>query len=153
VVRRAVITVAVPALAAAVPGIWGRGWNVGGEYACASGSYFLADLGWAVDGLLIALMLGIAAVVTLAVAVGGLQAFASTVATFALIGAAGHLSAASSAEAAGCAGEADGYLLPLIFAATISGTVAYLFVLLGRVLVNRVDQRQADRGGPGSSAA
>ena len=140
---RIVVAIGVPALAAAAMFAWGHSWDFGPSTDCAMGTYFLAALGWAIDGLLLALGLGAIAVIVLAVGVGGAPALALALGTFVLIGLFGQLGATLGAEAAGCPGDAERYLVPLVIAATISGAIAYGLVAIIRALLRRGDASAA----------
>ena len=68
---RSIRSFSVPLLLIVIPTmlvfLWGLGWALGDFPECGQGSYFLADAGWVVEGMLLGLVVGIVVPIVLAV--------------------------------------------------------------------------------------
>lgn len=68
---RSIRTLLVPLLLIIIPTmlayLWGLSWAMGDFPECGQGTYFLADFGWLIGGMLLGLVVGIAIPIILAV--------------------------------------------------------------------------------------
>jgi hypothetical protein len=121
--RRFVLAMAVPATAWAAMFLWGLSWGWYDFPECASGSYFLYDFVWTLEGLAGALVVGAIAAVILGFGVHGLTGLLATLVMVILIGTIAENGARIGVENAGCQ-EHWAYFGPLVPAAWLTGLAA-----------------------------
>ena len=106
---------------------WGLSWAQGDFPECASGSSFLADAGWIVQGMALGLVVGIVVPVTLAVLRSFLLAVPVVVVTAAGMLLAGNAGATMAAPLVGCtAWDTRGAGEAIILGLVISGVPTFL---------------------------
>jgi hypothetical protein len=117
--------------------LWGLSWGWYDFPECASGTYFLYDLGWKLEGVAGALVVGAIAAVILAFRVRGLTGLLAALVMVILIGPVAENGARIGVENAGCQGH-WAYFGPFVPAAWLTGLAtvgaipAYLIALFIR---------------------
>jgi hypothetical protein len=139
------VVVGTPLIAWSVLWAWGRSWGWGGFPDCASGTYFLADLGWLLEGLALGFVVGAIVAGLYAALVGGFLGLALMVLAVALLGPVGELGAIAGEQAAGCPVMNEGIGSLVAFFAVAGALVGYPVGWLVRRNRHRMLSQRGDR--------
>ena len=135
-IRPVLVPLLLVVMATALAFAWGLSWAAGSYPECASGSYFLADAGWVLQGMALGLVVGIVVPVILAARRSFLLAIPVVLVAGAGMLGAGDAGATIAAPLAGCTawdtrGAGEAVLLGLVISAVPAILVGGIVVGIG----------------------